>query len=249
MKLIQALSLIIIFIFQLNAQTSNSFKDKVILKNGSVLYGQLIDYSIGEKVKLKISNGQMLIFSDDNVKRVIINAPDSNFKEERKLKSNLIYNYATFNYISGNIEGLDLANSGLGINYSVGYRFNNYLSLGAGLGVETYNYGLREFFIPVFVDVISIFKNNNVSPFFRFQGGYGFVKATSEKVIDSNGGLMVNPAFGIIILQKNNIGFTVDLNLKYQKANFVINSSNWTASISYRDIDFMRLCIRFGILF
>lgn len=249
MKIIQTLSIIFILIFQLNAQVENSFRDKVILKNGSILYGQLIDYSIGDQVKLKLSNGQILTFGDKNVKKIVINSPDSDMEEEREYKSNTVYNFVSFNYIPGNNEDFDLVNSGLGLDYSAGYRFNNYISLGAGIGVETYNYGLREFFIPIHVDFLSILKKNKVSPFFRFQGGYGFVKATSDKVIDSNGGLMLNPAFGIIFLQKNNTGFTIDMNFKFQRANFVINSSNWNSQISYRDIDLMRLCLRFGVLF
>jgi hypothetical protein len=60
---------------------------------------------------------------------------------------------------------------------------------------------------------------------------------------------MINPALGIRFTGDSDVNYTFDLNFKYQKANFVVNSSNWRFQISYIDIIFRRFSIRFGVLF
>lgn len=250
MKKIFTILTIVLFTLQLNAQNKELYKDKVSLVNGSILYGQILNYKIGDKVELKLLNGSILNFEDTFVKKIEIYSPGSNKeKKEYNFKSNTIYSYFGFKIMPGNYENLNVPKSGIGIDYSLGYRTNEYVSIGVGVSVETYNYGFGEFLIPIYLDYISFLKKKNISPFLRLQAGYGFVYSTGDNVIDSNGGLMVNPAIGIRFTGNSDVNYSFDLNFKYQKANFVVNTTNWRSQISYIDIIFRRLSFRFGVLF
>ena len=240
---------------QLNAQNKEYFKDIVYLKNESKIIGQLLDYKIGEKVEIKLSTGQILTFPDNVVKKIEIYSPENEVKEKTvkdyKFKDKVFYNNFGMKIISGanSSRNNSIYRNGFGLEYSLGYRYNNYFSVGAGTAIDNYNYGLGELFIPVYFDFFSFYRKSRISPYFKLQAGYGFVSTTRDNVIDSDGGIMFSPAFGIKYPGMGNLNYMFDINFKYQKANFVYTLNEWNTQILYRDVIFRRIAFRFSLMF
>lgn len=87
-----------------------------------------------------------------------------------------------------------------------GYRFNPYVFVGAGVGVD-YNTDIESVFIPVFANVKGYFTKTMVRPFASLDLGYAVATESmevplmgitrSKKV--NMGGLLINPMFGVDI--------------------------------------------------
>ena len=255
MKRIIVFLLLIFALGQLNAQNKEYYKDVVYLKNDSKIYGQILDYKIGEKVEIKLSTGQILTFSDKVIKKIVMYSPDVETGRRDfpnyEFKDRVVYNNFAIKLIGGASSTRDgsINRNGFGLEYNLGYRYNKYFSAGLGAAIENYNYGLGELFFPVYFDFISFYRNTKISPFFKFQIGYGFVNSRKDNVIDSNGGIMFNPAFGIKFPGVDNLSYMFDMNFKYQKANFVYTLNSWNSQILYRDVIFRRIAFRFSIMF
>lgn len=255
MKRIIIFLLLIFTLVQLNAQNKEYYKDVVYLKNDSKIYGQILDYKIGEKVEIKLSSGQILTFSDKIVRKIEMYSPESEINSRRlinyEFKDRVFYNDFGIKLIAGASSTRDrvINNNGFGLEYNFGYRYNNSFSAGLGVAFENYNYGLGELFFPLYFNFLSFYKKSQISPFFKLQLGYGLVSTKRDIVIDSNGGIMINPAFGIKFPGQDNINYMFDINFKYQKANFVYTLNDWTPQILYRDIIFRRIAFRFSIMF
>ncbi len=247
--------LMIFGLVQLNAQNKEYYKDIVYLKNESKIIGQLLDYKIGEKVEIKLSTGQILTFPDNVVKKIEIYSPDIEVKEkpfnDYKFKDKVFYNNFGVKIISGasSSRNNNIYRNGFALEYSLGYRYNNYFSVGLGTAVENFNYGLGELFFPVYFDYFSFYRKSRISPFVRLHAGYGFVSTTRDNVIDSEGGITFSPAFGIKYPGLGNLSYMFDINFKYQKANFVYTLNDWNPQILYRDVVFRRISFRFSIMF
>jgi len=245
------------------------YKDIVYLTNGSILKGQLLDYKVGGIVKLKLENGSILTINDDVVKRINMYSGKSSvddlgydFDMPYEMKEHgIIYSFA-FNIMLGQSDAIyyyyryyyGLNRTAYGGNLSIAYRFKPAFSLGGGIGVTTYGYGLDEFIFPLYVEATSNFLSGRYSPFLKLKMGYGFVIATSKNVLDSSGGLYMNPVFGIKIGTSSNMDFTFGIGLNYQKAFFKHGYYDEKkdvvlAPIHFQDIKFKRLSLNIGITF
>lgn len=232
--------MLIFSVFSSNAQDKKT-TDKVILKGGSIIYGQLIDYKYGESIKFKMEDGSIISFPDSVIQNVETNI-NHHILPNSKIDKKGLFSYIGFKILPGK-NNYYTSNNGLGIEYTLGYRKSDYFSLGLGLGVETYNYGYDEVIIPVFLDFMSYSNKGTINPFLRFQVGYGFIDVPKDKATSSNGGLMLDPAFGVRLWGN----YTFDFNFKYQKA--YINDNSKPNRNSSKDITFMRFSFRFGVIF
>jgi hypothetical protein len=118
----------------------------------------------------------------------------------------------------------DYSNKTFGISMINGYRFNNYLFAGVGVGIGYSNalngvnikYGTTEYrtdayLIPVFANIKANLTTGKVSPFFRLNIGYTF---DANQYLRDAPGFMIEPAFG------------VDFNLDRKKAIYVLAGFN-----------------------
>jgi hypothetical protein len=118
----------------------------------------------------------------------------------------------------------DYSNKTFGISMINGYRFNNYLFAGVGVGIGYSNalngvnikYGTTEYrtdayLIPVFANIKANLTTGKVSPFFRLNIGYTF---DANQYLKDAPGFMIEPAFGI------------DFNLDSKKAIYVLAGFN-----------------------
>lgn len=232
------------------AQTEPEYKDLIILKNGSQIYGELIDYQAGESVVVKLKNGSVLSFGEDFVTRVEVYAGKEKHKTEYSFKTHEVYHGFNVNTMPGGNKYQDYPTLGFGMQYSAGYSFSNFAIVGAGLGIDYYDYGFDEIFFPFFIDFSAFIRKKPNSPFARFQLGYSTVYSKNENLIDKAGGFMMSPSFGLKFQGKYGINYLFDIGLKYQGAKFTFSDQWWwNSAVVNRDIKLIRTTLRFGILF
>ncbi len=244
---------IIILIFisvQINAQDSDISKDKLVLKNGSIIYGKLLNYNPSKIIEFKLADNTVLSIPDSNIVSIQTNyisyqndMPDNYIK---RFYSYVAFSLSPGNSISNSRYGSSFSGTGIGVEYTAQFRLSKYLFTGFGAGIQTYNTIEKAIFYPVFIDLMTLVKSSKSSPFFRIQLGYSPVSSSNEDYLTGyKGGLMFNPAFGIKFGTKN-LDYTLDFNYKYQKASFDYKYNN---SSSTKDIIYKRFSFRFGVLF
>jgi hypothetical protein len=248
MKRIITAIFFVLIAFTLYSQNRDTYNDLIVLKNGSKLYGSIIDYRVGGQVQIKLENGSILTFNDDVVTKIEIAGKNTKAEREYQFSTSTIYHNFGIKIIPGNDVISDEPRYGTGLEYNIGYRFSNLALLGGGIAAEYFNYGFNEFFFPVYMDFTSFFRKSPVSPFFRLQGGYSMLYTNSDNVIDKTGGIMINPALGIKFQGNYGINYTLDVNFKYQQAKFTYLGT-WGNQVFNREVNFQRLLLRFGMLF
>ena len=257
MKKYIVLAILVVLSLQTNAQKQVENQDKIVLKNGSVIYGKLLDYNSSKIVKFELMNNSILSIADSNIQSIQTNYT-SNPVDETKTTG--FYSYFGFKVLPSSSDsyrngwyGYNKGGLGIGAELTIGYRISEYLYTGVGLGVENYNTYEKATFYPLFVDMMTLLKKSATTPFLRFQFGYSPVstpkddlKNTYNVITDSEGGLTYSPAFGIKFGGNKNLIYTLDFNYKYQKASFDYKQSKSTIT---RDIKYKRFSLRFGVLF
>ncbi len=107
-------------------------------------------------------------------------------------------------------------NAILGVNYTIGYRFNNTLFLGGGIG-GGYNDSRSDLYAQAFADVRAYLTKTRVQPFFDLSAGYCMLEENlyGDSEVTADGGLMIAPQFGINCRLSNRIGlnFGIGVNL------------------------------------
>ena len=110
-----------------------------------------------------------------------------------------------------------------------GYMFNEHWAMGAGVGIEIFEYNS----FPVFADFRYTFSDNKVSPFLAFKTGYAFCDFRTKHYDDISfnfppynerdadvryyGGFLLNPELGISISLNDNSDLLFTVAYRYQK--------------------------------
>lgn len=169
---------LLILALMLGASTATfgqSTKDVLYLKNGSVIYGQLIEMVPDKQVKIKTADGSVFIYNTSEVDR--IEKAEKEVKEQRSERKSsfrtrkIATGFKGFidDSYSASMNGSDFNRGGLSV--SLGSQILPQLFVGAGLGLEYYN-ELEVLTVPVFADVRVNFINGPISPFLGVKVGY-----------------------------------------------------------------------------
>ena len=278
MKIKYLITFLMVVVFAYSSLAQNKaqhFKDVVYLVNNQKMKGHILEYKIGDYLKLQLKNGRIFTIKNELIKKVDFYNPkvtavtyynndvDASVAQEKYVfkdhgliinfyfnflpgKGNSTYYYYRFRRFSANRTGYSL-------NIGVGYRFNYKFSLGGGISVGTYGFGLDEYFLPMYVSATSILRNSKYSPFIELKAGYGFILATSPDVLDSKGGLYLHPVFGMKISSQSAIDYLIGIGYNYQKAYFehgdIDINGNVLPPIYHHDITFNRITIVVGLYF
>lgn len=222
----------------------------VHLKSGSKVEGEIIDWKIGEYIRLKLPWGQEHTFLENHIKKVIqkstLNSKtravhDYVFKQEG------LYISPRIHTIAGNAGNRANGVWGLGGSISAGHRFNRLLSVGAGFGYDRYIWRSGENFLPVFAEISGFFMPSNRSFFYNLQLGYAFAFTDEEYLLnEARGGYMVYPNVGYSWgLNETKLGLS--LGYKFQDAKLTYANA-WNFGERYeQDLLYKRLCFSFSL--
>jgi hypothetical protein len=224
-------------------------RDVIYLKNGSVIYGQLISSLPSGQVKIKTKDNSLWVFEPSQI--------DSISKTGRTPKqiSTGYFNLTEAGILAGNSGNKYSAPFSL-MNIN-GWKFSNGFSVGAGAGVEFFS----ETYLPVVADFRYYLKRQGVSPFFGIQGGYSFALDKPDKQyvygntllwnipngstldVKAKGGFLLNPSVGICTALSDNLALTFS-------AGYRLMRHRYSREDNYKiDIDYNRLSLKIGLLF
>ena len=224
-------------------------RDVVYMKNGSIIYGQIISSLPSGQVKIKTRDNSLWVFEPSQFDSIS--------------KTGKVFKQIQPGYFNLTEAGLLAGNSGNNHNapFSLmnisGWQFKNRFSAGAGVGVEL----LSETYLPVFADFRYYLKRYGVSPFFGIQGGYSIALDkpelqyvyTDSRIwpgptgntldIKSKGGLFLNPSVGICTPLNENTALTFSAGYRIMRHRYV-REDNYKI-----DIDYNRLSLKIGLIF
>ena len=156
------------------ATFAQSTKDVLYLKNGSIIYGQLIEMVPEKQVKIKTADGSVFVYNTSEVDRIA--KAEKEVKEQRSERKSsfrtrkIATGFKGFidDSYSASMNGSDFNRGGLSV--SLGSQILPQLFVGAGLGLEYYTEP-EVLTVPVFADVRVNFINGPVSPFLGVKVG------------------------------------------------------------------------------
>ena len=185
----------------------------VYLKNGNKVKGIIIEEIPNTSIKVKTSNGSILVYSIHEIEK-IISPEDEIFQKKFRFKqynNNPTYDktgYKGFIDFGGVIGIGNRGDGAIAVSTTHGYQFNPYFFFGAGIGIE-YHMNWETFFIPVFADIKTYFLNKNISPFLGLKAGYS--------VYDGKG-CYINPHIGVTLSSSPRFGMNLTIGYNMQKA-------------------------------
>ncbi|MDR0537563.1 MAG: hypothetical protein LBH04_05925 [Tannerellaceae bacterium] len=147
------------------------------------------------------------------------------------------------------------------------YSFWQNLSAGVGAGVEFY----KGTHLPVMANVVYRFGSKNVTPFALLKAGYlialenkdtyfyspwsyssyaYYYPAYREYLLESKGGVMIEPSVGIIVKVSEDLGLTFSAGYRHQTLWHELKVSEERFDLDYsRGIEYNRFLFKVGIIF
>lgn len=225
--------------------------DIVTLKDGTELRGEVLKYlNDGKVLKLKLQNGKKVFVHETEVEKVEQSAQNTTILYKSRslfeVDKKGIYGTAKVGMLAGTATWGRGGQVGLSVSSSIGYRFNEYIAVGIGVGADEYNVWYNDVVFPVFTEVWGfIADQSKLDWYYKLSGGYGYVPRNQNNG-RANGGIMLHPSIGFRFGKSPNIGYTVDLGIRFQNAEYLTNS--WGGRTD-ENVRYQRYALRFGILF
>ena len=161
------LSLLACLMFACLAEAQRTH-DTIYLKNGSILYGQIIEELPDTQVKIRLRDGSLLICPYSDLERIEYSTGRASFYEEPRTP------YLNWHFDAGYLFGPSTRQH-TGLFASYGARFNRSLFLGIGSG---FIYAMTEtvdMVIPVYGHLRAYLPvRGPIKPFVDLRPGYGF---------------------------------------------------------------------------
>lgn len=218
---ILVLPILLLIVYGAKAQQVKTFKDKIILKQGSIIVGSITDYNPEESITVELESGNVITLPADRIKRVVMHKGKANniISSSVPLLNERIYHDLQFSFLT-NVDG-----TGYSLGYSALYQKNRIIAFGAGIGVDNYYGAIGREIVPVYANARFNLMNGSNAPFVGLKMGYGFAfERERQNITEAEGGLMTNPYFGIRIGSRGLI-WNLFTGLKFQNANYLIQNS------------------------
>jgi len=225
-------------------------KDLVYLKDGSTLRGTIIEQVPDEYLKIGIAGGTVVELRMSEVKRIKTDKGNYAFNPDgsnSKVKGFYTgYNLQGMLGQAGRTEFEQRLVVGVGIQYSLGHQFNEYVSLGGGFGLQLYD----KVFGDVFVQGRGFLPMGKITPTLALDAGYGVplvLSGINNNATQQKGGLSMRPSLGLRIATRNRADILLDVGYQFQHFE---STNNWGwGSIDEFDVWYKRMSFRIGWLF
>ena len=161
------LSLLACLMFACLAEAQRTY-DTIYLKNGSVLYGQIIEELPDTQVKIRLSDGSLLICPYSDLERIEYSTGRASFYEEPRTP------YLNWHLDAGYLFGpSERQHTGAFVSY--GARFSRVLFLGLGSGIMCDRAESADLVIPIYGHLRAYLPvRGPIKPFVDLRPGYGF---------------------------------------------------------------------------
>ncbi len=225
--------------------------DIVKLKNGSVLKGEIVDYTDTDKVVFILTNGERLTFNNKEIKLIKKRKTNKNLEaktsvlqnmKSKKIKKKGYYHFTQLSLLNS-ISERDEYDLSLGISTHNGYKFTSWLGVGVGIGAMAYDTNNPVTF-PLTFEVRGNIPFENINPYYAFAIGHSLNNQ------DFDGGLVWSPTLGIVFSSNKKIALTLSASYIEQKASRELTDFCWFDCINVVDNEiYRRLAINVGFTF
>lgn len=219
------------------AQKQND--DVLYLKNGSIYRGKIVDKN-QQTLKLETYEKNTIAFQVADIQS--INSEPTLRKSAITYKEKGFVHYTELGPLAmSNRASNGVTTSAFSFQTTNGYKFNQYLFTGVGVGADLY---AVQTFVPIVLSIRGDFtKTGNKIPFYFVEGGYS-INATSNDVagITYQGGNTFAAGIGLKILFQENTGFVIGAGYRFQRSELVEKTKTTIE-------DFNRLTLRIGFSF
>lgn len=193
---------------------AQNYTEVVYLKNGSVIKGVIIEQVPNVSLKIKTSDGSLIICQMNDVEKITKEErytrdyrKDAN---NRKAARNTLKGYKGFIDFGYIADLSDYDANKVEISTSHGYQFNNYFYLGGGVAADFYT-DADLIAVPIFVDFRANFINKKVTPFADIKTGYS---------VGDVEGLYVSTGIGVRFSLKGKKALNLKLEYNYQQYDY-----------------------------
>ena len=238
---------------QESAVDRNRYEDVLYLKDGSVLKGRLHHYVKGEIIVFELSTGDVLEYTQSEIKRFVQGGVAANPGEVKgpkpyEFKEEGVY----FSFALGLGIGRNSRNENAvapDLTAGAGYHFSRWLGLGGGFGVDVYAPERSEIIYPIFGEIRGYLLQARQSPYYAFRSGYGIaVKDEDNRVLEAKGGWYVNPSLGLRWGASAGVNFVTEVGLQFQRAEYT-RAFGAPGEREIQSRQYKRLIFRLGIVF
>ena len=240
--------LLCIFMFVASLASAQTLEDVIYLKNGSIYRGTIIEQVPGESYKIQITGGTVFFVTVPEVQKITKEA----VKEEETRYNRFDNDEMTYQWprymrdTSGtptymkkrrffNTVEFRPGLNNIGLRLVRGYKFNQFASLGLGIGLDgvymgsgvsfgkdiynnkNINNGL---YIPLYLQLSGDLLKKRITPYYFIEAGYAFhpqnpfvAKNSTDK---SWGGPIGSAGMGVKFHSKGRLSMAVNLNATYR---------------------------------
>lgn len=259
--LIRLLALISIALLPVLASAQGTMEDVVYLKNGSIIHGTIVEQVPNVSIKIKTADGNLFVFRIEEVEKITKEekaggkAPKE--REERPARGGFgpeelkQRGYSATAELVTAIGYNDFGDkSSFGLQVINGYQVNPYFTAGIGVGLNQHFSSAA--FMPVFLDLRGTLLRQRVSPFIDLAGGWAFGLNVHEEEPDE-GGLYLNPAFGVRFFVSRQASLNLSVGMRYQEGTY--SYADWSPYqntpiiVTDQRITRNAFTLRFGVTF
>jgi len=233
----------------------DGFKDYILFKNGSSVYGKVLFYVPNDTIEFQIVDNRIMRFNAKLIEKVVMAKPENRSIEPIKaekpyhFKEKGFYTSAVYAMSFGRNKNGSGAHTGVGLQATAGHLFRRQFGVGGGLGYDSYY--LKDGnanVVSAFTEVRGYLSKRQVTEFFTFAVGYGHPtkQKNNATITQRSGGFMLQPTIGLRFGASARYNFFAEVGARFQQVHY--NFSNEWVENRYK-VTYQRWILRGGILF
>ena len=236
---------VFITVFAILLALSSVAQDRVQLRNGSVLRGEIIKNSVDDLLVIRLTDSLDVKLSYDQL--VSIKSKGFRYRTGYPVNERGYFNFTTIGLILQRSNSGDPVVGEPTIHTVNGYIFNRYAKLGVGVGYDSYP-DINT--VPLYLNIQGDVLKGKITPVYSFGIGYGIAGAKDREfgqISDASGGLFYQPSVGVMFNGISN-SFIVALDYKHQVTQLEYNDWWWGGELT-ETRTFRNLAIKLGFQF
>ncbi len=239
----------------LSQATEKQVIDIVWLKDGSRLTGTILRWDLERGMGFKLLTGAEITILKKDIHRVMqdVQNTDGNGLLDPKYayaRAPKPYSFREKGWYQNSSGFINISFSGgAGIHHAMGYRFNRYIGVGLGTGIETHDFTTIRNIIPIYAEARGFLVPEKISPYYALKIGYGIaLNDASRGTTRAVGGFHFSPEFGVRF-GGGDVSYYLGVEYKIQNATFTTDGLDF-GGIKFTDkISYRRVELRTGLLF
>ena len=187
--------------------TAQPQPDILQLKNGSILYGTILENKVGEYIRIEIIGKNQLVFPYNEIDKM---SREGTPVTTTPVAKSLIDITSSLNFYGG-------SNNSAGFLITAAYNFPFRLSAGVGTGIDMFQYQV----LPISAEITYLLLKTSLTPILYCRTGYSFPLSKAQSDAWSNpeykGGILAGAGAGIRKSFSNHNALLFSIGYRYQK--------------------------------